>query len=267
MNITITGRRITVSDRLSEYAEKKMQKLESYFDQLIDARIILSVEKLDHMAEVLINGDGVQFYGREKADTLYSAIDLLFEKMEKQINRYKEKHSAHKGPDKRTVASIDFTNEQGRDLRLVQVSNKPTDNIEAYLQMKVNKSDFILFKKGVSEVDSNLDYSNKNYAVLYNDGSAIKMIEIPFDKIRENVNECDTFIRYDLRVIRDSATDPEIKFIKEDDCDVQSLTLDDAYEQIESGDERFLPFFNIETQYFNILYKNGSEYEVLVPAF
>ncbi|HOW81332.1 MAG TPA: ribosome-associated translation inhibitor RaiA [Spirochaetota bacterium] len=98
MNITITGRHMHVSDRLREYAEKKLQKLETYFDQLIDAHIIMYVEKLEHGAEVVINGDGIQFHGREKASTLYSAIDLLFEKMEKQIMKYKEKHSQHKGP-------------------------------------------------------------------------------------------------------------------------------------------------------------------------
>ena len=72
--------------------------------------------------------------------------------MEKQIVKYKEKHSAHKGPDKARFASINFTSEQGKELRITQVSNKPIDRIEAYLQMVNNNQSFILFKKGISEV-------------------------------------------------------------------------------------------------------------------
>ena len=66
MNITVTGRHLNVSDNLRDYAEKKIKKLERYFNQLIDAHVILAVEKLDHISEVVMNGDGVQFHGRKR---------------------------------------------------------------------------------------------------------------------------------------------------------------------------------------------------------
>jgi len=267
MNITFTGRHMHVSERLQEYAEKKLLKLETHFDQLIDAHVIMYVEKLDHGAEVIINGDGIQFHGREKASTLYSAIDLLVEKMEKQIVKYKEKHSLHKGPARGEVPFLETISSQGRDLRLNQVSNKPIDKIEAYLQMKVEKMDFILFKKGVSKVDSDLDYANKNYAVIYKNHDSLKMAEIPFDKIKEHKFEHDDFVEYDLNIIDDSVSNPHIEFKKNNGCSINKMPLEEAILKLEENNETFIPFFNTDSQYFNVIYKNGRNYEVAVPAF
>src|SRR5271157_5497020 len=169
MNITVTGRHVNVSDSLREYAEKKIKKLDHYFNQLIDAHVILASEKVDHISEVVVNGDGVQFHGREKAADFYSAIDLLFEKMERQIHRYKEKHQTHKGPEKDEVAHFDISSAEGKQIVLRQVNNKPIDNVEALLQMRVDKKEFILFKKGASKIEPDLASVNKNYAVIYRD--------------------------------------------------------------------------------------------------
>jgi len=267
MNITVTGRHVHVSKRLNEYAEKKIQKLENYFQQLLSADIILYAENRDNGAEVIVNGDGVQFHGREKAADLYSAIDLLFEKMEKQIVRYKEKHSSHKVVPTGELVPFDYKIEEGKKIQLRQVSNKPIDKIEAYLQMKNDSSDFILFKKGVFEVESTKDYSNKSYAVIFKSNEAFKLVKIPFDDIKEHHFEQDTFVEYDLKVIDDSFVNPDIEFKKNSKCSVMKLTINDALDEIMKTEREFLPFFNTEAQYFNIIYKTGKEYEVMVPAF
>jgi len=268
MNITITGRHISVSDNLKDYAEKKIIKLEKYFHQLIDAHIIMYVEKLDHGAEVIINGDGIQFHGREKAADLYSAIDLLFEKMEKQVSRYKEKHQAHKGPKNDGFVYFDLDEMgEGIDVRLNQVSNKPIDRVEAYLQMKNDENDFILFKQGVKDMKSSVDYSNKCYAALYRNNDAVKMVEIPFENITEHKFEHDTFVEYDLEVKSDSLSNPKIKFVKSKDNSIQAMTLQEAMKELEQNNSPFVTFFNSESQYFNVIYRNGKDCEVMVPAF
>jgi putative sigma-54 modulation protein len=266
MNITVTGRHLTVSDNLREYAEKKIIKLERHFNQMIDAHVILAVEKLEHISEVVMNGDGVQFHGKEKAADLYSAIDLLFEKMEKQIRRYKEKHQMHKGPEKGEGASIDFTSNEGKEIILRQVSNKPVDNIEAFLQMRIDKKDFILFKKGVGKIDADLGNAKKNYAVIYREPSGMKMIEIPFEKAAGNAYD-DHFIAYTIDIFDDSPANPKIEFKKLGSCDIMKLTLHEAIREVEKTRQKFLPFFNIESEFINIICKNGNKYEVMVPAF
>jgi|GEM_PF-90952 len=269
MNITITGRHLTVTETLQEYAERKIEKLEQYFQQLIDAHVILYLEKLDRGAEVVINGDGIQFHGREKAETFFSAIDLLVDKMEKQIVKYKEKHQMHKGARGGEAAGMVMGYEEtaGKAVRLNQVSNKPIDRIEAYFQMKNNATDFFLFKRGVSVVDSDEDYSNKSYAALYRDKDKIKMVEIPFEDIKEHRFEHDTFTEYELEVLDDSLVKPKIKFRKVESSQVRKMTLDEAIKEIEKNGAVYMPFFNVESQYFNVIYKNGKDCEVMVPAF
>jgi len=267
MKIKITGRKIDVSDKLRDYAEKRISKLEKYFQQLIDTHLILSVEKLDHTAELVMNGDAVQFHAREKAADLYSAIDLLVDKMESQVTRYKDKIQSRKGFGVDSSFSYDIKSGQGKEALLNQVSNKPFDSIEAFLQMKVDKKEFILFKKGVSRVDSDIDYANKNYAVIYKSGGSFRLLEIPFDKISGDEPECDSFIEYDLNILNDSSSNPEIEFNQRGSCAVERLTLDEAIEVIDSNGGHFFPFFNSETRYFNVISRKGKDYEVFVPAF
>ncbi len=253
MKIKITGRHINVSDNLREYAEKKVSKLEKYFQQLIDTHLIMYVEKLDHAAELVINGDAVQFHAREKAADFYSAIDLLIDKMESQIVRYKEKIQSRKGQGAEKSISFDITSLQGKEAALSQVSTKPIDNIEAFLQMKIDKKDYILFKKGVSEVESSLDYSNKNYALIFKADDKFKLVEIPFDKIKDNEFNCDTFLEYELNVLDESSSNPKIEFNKTSSCNIEKFTLDEAMDTIEGDSSEFMPFFISDTGYFNIL--------------
>ena len=267
MNINITGRHVSISDRLRKYAEKKIKKLEKYFHQLVDAHVIMYIEKLDHGSEVLINGDGIQFHGREKASNFYSSIDLLFEKMEKQIVKYKEKHSSHKITPQEELIPFEYRNNTGKKIFLNQVSNKPIDKIEAYLQMKINESDFILFKKGITMVDSDIDLSNKSYAIIYQSKTGLKLVKIPFDKIKEHKYDYDTFVEYDLNIIDDSLSKPNIEFKKNPECSIKKMTLNEALDEFESSNDPFLAFFNMESQYFNVIYRNGKEFEVMVPAF
>ena len=267
MKIKITGRKIDVSDKLRDYAEKRISKLEKYFQQLIDTHLILSVEKIDHTAELVMNGDAVQFHAREKAADLYSAIDLLVDKMETQVTRYKDKIQSRKGFGVDNSFSFDIKSDQGREALLNQVSNKPFDSIEAFLQMKVDKSEFILFKKGVGQVDSDVDYANKNYAVIYKAGNSFRLLEIPFEKISSDDLGCESFVEYDLNVINDSASSPEIEFKQRGSCAIERLTLDEAIEVIDKNGDKFIPFFNSESRYFNVISRKGKDLEIFVPAF
>ena len=267
MKIKITGRRIEVSDKLKEYAEKRISKLEKYFQQLIDIHLVLYVEKIDHTAELLINGDAVQFHATEKAPDLYTAIDLLVDKIESQISRYKDKIQSRKGFGVENSFSYDIKSDQGKEALLNQVSNKPVDNVEAFLQMKVANKDFILFKKGVSIVDSDVDYGNRNYAVIYKADKGYRLLEIPFGENNGGNFGCESFNEYDLNVLNDSPSNPEIEFKPRVTCDIERLTLDEAFDVMEKNGDRFIPFFNTETGYFNVISRKGKEYEVFVPAF
>ncbi len=48
---------------------------------------------------------------------------------------------------------------------------------------------------------------------------------------------------------------------------MREMTLTEALDELEKKGRKYYPFFNMESQYFNIVYKNGKDFEVMVPAF
>ena len=94
------------------------------------------------------------------------------------------------------------------------------------------------------------------------------MMEVPFEKIGSNGNgKGDIFAEYELNVIDDSPVNPDIEFREVDTSSIKKYTLDEALNEFESKEITFLPFFNIESQYLNVVYRNGNSYEVMVPTF
>jgi len=265
MNLAITGRHMEITPSLREYAEKKIKKLEKYFHQLIDARVILFIERVDHVAEIVVNGDGVQFHAIEKAGDMYSSIDLLYDKIEKQIIKHKEKHSDHKAPSLSTLENPEDVGDEMIRVALKQVSNKPFDIVEAFLQMRVDDADFMLFKRGVFTIKSDTDYLNRNYAIIYRAEEGLKMIEIPDKVLKRNSFHPGCFLVYDIKIVKDSPTKPKIKLKKCGNAEVHYMTLGEALKLIAGLKSSFVPFFNTESKYLNVLYRDGDGFAVMVP--
>lgn len=261
MNITVTGRHTDVSKGLRDYAQRKIGKLERHFDQLIDAHIIFSVEKLDHIAEVVMNGDGVRFHGKERAADFHSAVDLLLEKMEAQIRRYKEKHQMHKGPDKSAIHAEQITDQDSKKIVLREVSGKPLERLEAYLQLKVSGRDFLLYRVGGEQIDANAVSTDKGHAVLFREDGELCLVE--FHGLSSQGGHC---VSYDVAVRSDSPSNPDIAFNKRDAMAIKQLTLHEAVVEIDAMQRPFLPFYNTESQTINVIYCEGDVYQVMVPS-
>jgi putative sigma-54 modulation protein len=83
------------SDHLKEYGRDKLARLEKYLDSVLDADVIFTVEKFRHIAEVVIASDGLKIKAEEQTEDMYSALDLVVDKLEKQIKRHREKLKGH----------------------------------------------------------------------------------------------------------------------------------------------------------------------------
>ncbi|MBI3394246.1 MAG: ribosome-associated translation inhibitor RaiA [Spirochaetia bacterium] len=92
MEISYHFHNVESSDAMKDYAEKKIEKLSGHFNSLMSAVVRFRVEKINHVAEVSINGDGHQYIATESAEDMYAAIDLAEKKLEKQLKKHKEKH-------------------------------------------------------------------------------------------------------------------------------------------------------------------------------
>ena len=95
MRIEITGHQIDITSALREYVHTKLDRLERHFENLIDIHVILTVEKLDHEAEATIQISGRTLFAEVQADNMYTALDLLADKLDRQVLKHKEKMTDH----------------------------------------------------------------------------------------------------------------------------------------------------------------------------
>ena len=99
MRIEISGHQIDVTPALRDYVQSKLERLERHSDQLLDAHVILSVEKLLQKAEATINLSGRSLHAESSAEDMYASIDLLADKLDRQVIKHKEKLTDHRRGD------------------------------------------------------------------------------------------------------------------------------------------------------------------------
>ena len=95
MDINITGQQVELTQALRDYAQEKISKLTRHVDNIIKAHVVLKVEnerKDLHVAHADLHVKGGDFYAKAEAGDMYSAIDLLADKLTQQLRKFKEKH-------------------------------------------------------------------------------------------------------------------------------------------------------------------------------
>src|SRR3954465_8259224 len=99
MQLSVTFRHMDATEALKEYAREKIERVRKYFPDPIKAHVVLACDRGDnHTADVnLTLHNGTEIAGREPAEGMYSSIDLVMAKIERQVRRYKEKIRHHKG--------------------------------------------------------------------------------------------------------------------------------------------------------------------------
>lgn len=97
MHIRITGRHVQVTLAMQNYAEKKISHLEKYFNHIIEAHVIMDIEKKDrHKIEVSLHTNLGKFFVQAETNDMYTSIDKVTEKIERQLKKQKEKVMNHK---------------------------------------------------------------------------------------------------------------------------------------------------------------------------
>ncbi len=96
MNISTTSRHYELPAALRDYAEGKVENLKKYFDHIVNARLIFTLEKYRHKVEITLHVNGKDFVGIEESDDMYVSVDRSVEKLERQLKKHKEKIRSRK---------------------------------------------------------------------------------------------------------------------------------------------------------------------------
>jgi putative sigma-54 modulation protein len=91
MNLNISGHHLDVSPAIRTYVSEKLDRVVRHFDHVIDAHVILSSDKLVRKAEVTLHVRGKDIHAECIDADLYAAIDLLVDKLDRQVIKYKDK--------------------------------------------------------------------------------------------------------------------------------------------------------------------------------
>ncbi len=150
MQIAVTFRHMEPNEGLKEYVKEKVERLQKYVENPQEVHVVLSGEKFRHIAEITILAEGLTFNSQARNNDLYAAIDLMVDKMERQVRERRGK-GRRKRPSKAAQEPAEevFENKEEEEIRaLVQrrrILAKPMSLEEAIAQLRVSKRDFLIF--------------------------------------------------------------------------------------------------------------------------
>lgn len=150
MSVNVKGRNIEVTPALREYVEKKVAKVTKQFKAVGDISAVLKVEKGNHIVEITVPASGILLRAQETTKDMYSSIDLVVEKIERQIHKYKTRLMKRKYAnfaDPTPVTSAEGVSEDGefQIIKNKHFTMHPMTPEEAILQMNLLNHDFFVF--------------------------------------------------------------------------------------------------------------------------
>ena len=169
--MTVIAKNIELTQALKDIVQKKISKLEKYFDVEVDAKATLSVQKNIQKIEVTIPFNGVILRCEESTDDMYKSIDLVEDKLERQIRKQKTKLSRkHNGSVRFAAIEESAAGQEEEEGSLVKVKKfgvKPMNSEEAILQMDLLGHNFFVYQDAESS-KVNVVYKRKdgNYGLL-----------------------------------------------------------------------------------------------------
>jgi putative sigma-54 modulation protein len=106
MNLQLTGHHVEITPSIREYVVSKLERINRHFEQVIDVKVIMSVQKLDQMIEATVHLSGKDIHVASHDADMYAAIDSLVDKLDRQIIKHKDKFEEVRrgGAAKRTGA-------------------------------------------------------------------------------------------------------------------------------------------------------------------
>ncbi len=157
MQTSVTFKNLNSSEHLKNYVCDKLDRFDRLLDNPAGANVVLRVEKFRHIAEININGDRMTINGKEETEDMYSAIDMVLDKLEKQIKKGKEKTRERRSKAKAKAQTnsgllrAERPDDLPQQVKIKNIDYKPMDVDEAVLQMDLTSDNFLVFTNARSD--------------------------------------------------------------------------------------------------------------------
>jgi len=169
MQTTITFKKIDSSDALKSYVQKKLDRFDKMLDSPAEAHIVLTVEKIRHIAEITLTCDKLNIHAREMSEGMYASIDTLMDKVKGQIKKHKERVKHHMSGDKTSLIDTQEFNagddrpwtDISEQIVVEPIDDKPMDIEDAVAQLNTGKKSFFVFNNARTE-QLNVIYKHNN---------------------------------------------------------------------------------------------------------
>jgi putative sigma-54 modulation protein len=165
MNVyKLVGRHVEVTEALKSYLDKKLSRLDRYAQQVVDAKVVLSVEHSPHVrdraeVEIQLNIPGGMVRVEESDPDMYAAIDKSVDRLEHQLKRYKERHFSRRNamavPEPVLVGGPVFEEPEPelppQIVRFKRFALRPMTPEDAAFEMEALGHDFYMFRSAETE--------------------------------------------------------------------------------------------------------------------
>mgnify|MGYP001576816910 CR=1 FL=1 len=193
MQLVVSGKNIHVGDSLKEYAEKKFSALKRYFDHIIEVDVTLSSNEArdpsrSKVCEVTVWANGTILHGKKASEDLFASIDLVADKIERQLKKFKEKlkelprrQTTRLDAKGATHKIISFTGpiittgiikdeDVGRKPKIVRSGTfavKPMFSDEAAEQLEISRQEFYVFSNAeTSQINVIYKRADGNFGLI-----------------------------------------------------------------------------------------------------
>ena len=175
MDIIIRGSKLEITDSMQEYAKEKISKLDRYLDNSegVNATVLVKIHGHLHKVEVTIPLKSLILRAEEQQEDFYAAVDVVIDKLERQIRKNKTRIAASKKKEVKDFAynyieEIEETDEEPQTIvKRKKIDLKPMSEEEAILQMELLGHSFYLYKDADTDKPTLIYKRNDgNYGVI-----------------------------------------------------------------------------------------------------
>jgi putative sigma-54 modulation protein len=159
MQVSVTFRNTEAEDWFKDYANERLAKLRKFIDKPLEAHVIMTVEKFRNIAEVNLLAKGININGKEEAKDMQLAFDIVMDKIERQLVKYKEKvrnHKENSAKEAMNLSGLSVPREEAEKANPAVVETRrvilqPMSVDDAVMELESSRSRFVLYRDSLTE--------------------------------------------------------------------------------------------------------------------